>query len=607
MLTPQNGVMFLRRHTKLVGDADYTYWSLVKTVRTAKGPRHELVAHLGKLTPDEAHQAREWADLDALLDGSPPVQQLALGQPAPPPPAPLWRTVNVGGLRVEHVRQFGRVYLALALWRRLRLHTLLQELLPRGEEAVAWEATACVLTLARFCAQPSELSVAERWYADSALADLLGVPAGRINESRLYRGLDVLLKHKEAIGKHLLERYQSWFGVQFEFLIYDVTSTYFEGLAENNELAARGHSRDHRSDCKQVCIGLVVTPEGLPVAYEVFAGNRADVTTVAAMVELLEKKYGQAKRVWVMDRGMVSEANLTWLRERGALYLVGTPKSQLRQFEKALLAETDWHVVREGLEVKLVVAPDGTSTERYVLCRSQDRGAKEKAMLERQIARLREEWAKLEAALQNKPESEAGPVERRIGKWLGRYPAAAKLFTVSLRRDARGRVCGLVVKEQKEKLDWARHAHGAYLLRTNHAAADPAELWRWYVQLTQAEAAFRLDKSDLGLRPVFHQKAKRVQAHILVCFLALALWRVLEQWMASKGLGTCARQLLKELDELHSMDVVLPTDSGVELRLRVVAQPEKELAQLLAHLGLGLPQRPKILANVVPKNGSKKS
>jgi hypothetical protein len=227
-------------------------------------------------------------------------------------------------------------------------------------------------------------------------------------------------------------------------------------------------------------------------------------------------------------------------------------------------------------------------------------------MLARQITRLREEWAKLEAALQREPVSEAGPVERRIGKWLGRYPAAAKLFTVSVRRDAQGRVCGLEVREQQEKLDWARHAHGAYLLRTNHAAADPAELWRWYVQLTQAEAAFRVEKSDLGLRPVFHQKTKRVQAHILVCFLALALWRVLEQWMASKGLGTCARQLLKELDELHSMDVVLPTDSGVELRLRVVAQPEKELAQLLAHLGLGLPQRPKMVANVVPKNASKK-
>jgi transposase len=603
----QYAVMFLRRHTKLVGDCDYTYWSLVRTIRTAKGPRHELVAHLGKLTPTEAQQAREWSELDALLDGTPPAQQLPLGQPTPPPPAPLWRTVNIGGVRVERVRQFGRVYVALALWRRLRLHTLLQELLPAGEEAVRWELVGCVLTLARFCAQPSELAVAERWYADSALADLLGVPQARINETRLYRGLDVLLAHKEELGKHLLERYRSWFGTRFEFLIYDVTSTYFEGLAENNELAARGYSRDHRPDCKQVCIGLVVTPEGLPVAYEVFAGNRTDVTTVEAMVELLEKKDGQAQRVWVMDRGMVSEANLTWLRERGALYLVGTPKSQLRQFEKQLLDQAEWHTVREGLEVKLVVAAAGTSTERYVLCRSRERGAKERAMLDRQIARLRGEFAKLDAALQKQPVADAGPVERRIGKWLGRSTAAAKLFAVTLRRDAQQRVCGLDVREQKEKLEWARHAHGAYLLRTNHPAADPAELWRWYIQLTQAEAAFRVEKSDLGWRPVFHQKTERVQAHILVCFLALALWRTLEQWMASKGLGSCARQLLKELDKLHSMDVVLPTDTGVELRLRVVAQPEKELGQLLAHLGLGLPQRPKLVANVVPKTASQSS
>jgi transposase len=599
--------MFLRRHTKLVGEDDYTYWSLVQSIRTAKGSRHQVVAHLGKLTPEETQQAQEWSDLDALLDGRPPAQQLSLGAPPPPPSAPLWRTVDVSRVRVERVRQFGRVYLALALWRRLRLHTLLQELLPAGEEDVSWELVACILVIARFCAQPSELAVAERWYADSALADLLGVAEAKINETRLYRGLDVLLQHKEALGQHLLERYRSWFGTRFEFLIYDMTSTYFEGLAEKNDLAARGYSRDHRPDCKQVCIGLVVTPEGLPVAYEVFAGNRTDVTTVEAMVRLLEQKYGQAQRVWVMDRGMVSEANLAWLRQRGALYLVGTPKSQLRQFEKALLEEADWHTVREGLEVKWVSAPDGTSTERYVLCRSADRGAKERAMLDRQIARLRGELAKLDAALQKQPVAEAGPVERRIGKWLGRTPAAAKLFTVALRRDAQQRVCGLEVREQQEKLEWARQAHGAYLLRTNHPAAEPAELWRWYLQLTQAEAAFRVEKSDLGLRPVYHQKTARVQAHILVCFLALALWRTLEQWMASKGLGTCARPLLKELDELHAMEVVLPTDTGVELRLRVVAQPEKELAQLLAHLGLTLPKRPKILPNVVPKIGPKKS
>jgi transposase len=600
--------MFLRPHRKHVGDEDYTYWSLVKTVRTARGPRHQLVAHLGKLDDAEVRLARDWLDLEALLDGTTPsAMQLALGQPASPAPTPLWRTINVRGVRVERVRQFGRVYLALALWRRLRLHELLRDLLPLGEEEIGWDVVACILTVARFCAQPSELSVAERWYADTALADLLGVPAEKINDARLYRGLDVLLAHKDALSQHLLERYRSWFGVRFEFLIYDVTSTYFEGSAQNNEQAARGYSRDHRPDCQQVCLGLVVTPEGLPIAYEVFAGNRADVTTLEQIVKLLEDKYGQAQRVWVFDRGIVSEENLAWLRERDAQYLVGTPKSQLRRFEKALLDTADWHTVREGLEVKLVAAPDGVSTERYLLCRSTDRAAKERAMLDRQIERLRAEFQKIDTQLQQQPAADAGPIERRLGKWLGRSPAAEKLFAVKLKRDAQQRVCGLEVTQRSERLEWARHAHGAYLLRTNHAASEPAELWRWYIQLTQAEAAFRVEKSDLGLRPVFHQLAERVQAHSLVCFLALALWRTLEQWMVSKGLGTCARQLLKELDELHSMDVVLPTDTGVELRLRVVAKPEKELAQLLAHLGLGLPQRPKLVADVVPKNAPQSS
>jgi transposase len=593
--------MFLRRHRKRAGGEDYTYWSLVKTVRTAKGPRHQFVAHLGKLDAGETQFARDWSELNGLLDGRAATAQLRFDQSLPPPITPLWRTVDVHRVRVERVRQFGRVYLALALWRRLRFHELLPKLLPAGEEAVGWDLVACVLALARFCEQPSELAVAERWYADTALADLLGVAADQINESRLYRGLDVLLAHKDALSQHLLERYRSWFGVRFEFLIYDVTSTYFEGLAEKNTQAARGYSRDHRPDCKQVCIGLVVTPEGLPLAYEVFPGNRADVTTLAEIVRLLEEKYGQAQRVWVLDRGIVSEENLTWLRERGAFYLVGTPKSQLRRFERELLDQTDWQSVRVGLEVKLVAAPEGDTAERYVLCRSTDRAAKERAMLDRQLERLRSEWMKLDQRLHREPAVDLEQVGRQIGRWQGHYPAAAKVLRATLLKDAAGRACGLSIVEQRERLEWARHAHGAYLLRTNHAASEPAQFWQWYIQLTQAEAAFRVEKSDLGLRPVFHQKTHRVQAHILVCFLALALWRVLEQWMASKGLGHCARQLLKELDELHSMDVVLPTDTGVELRLRIVAKPEKELAQLLAHLGLELPQRPKLVADVVPK------
>ena len=602
--------MFLRRHRKHAGGEIYEYWSLVKTVRTAKGPRHETVAHLGKLDESTIQSTRGWSDLDGLLEGRPAATQLELGQPPPPPSPPLWRSVDLRGLRVERLRQFGRVYLGLALWRRLGLHTVLKKFLPAGAEEVGWDLVACVLTLGRFCAQPSELSLAERWYDDTALEDLLGVPLEQINEARLYRGLDALLPHKDALCGHLLEKYRDWFGVKFQFLLYDVTSSYVEGLAERNKKAARGYSRDSRPDCKQVCIGLVVTPEGLPIAYEVFAGNRADVTTLEEIVKLMEDKYGQAQRIWVLDRGIVSEENLAWLRSRGASYLVGTPKGQLRAHEAALLDEADWQVVQDGLKAKLVTVAEGQQTERFVLCRSQARAAKEGAMLEQKLERLRAELTKIDAGLQKRPSRKIQPLERRIGRWLGRYPAAAAVLTVELKKDAAGRACGLSVSEQSQKLKWAQLAHGAYMLRTNHQAGDAPQFWRWYIQLTQAEAAFRTAKSDLGLRPIFHQKTERVEAHILVCFLALALWRSLEQWLRAKSMGDCARQLLLELDELRSLDVVLPTVEGPEVRLRVVGRPEPLLAQLLAHLGLELPRTPKIveqLENVVPKNGLSKT
>jgi hypothetical protein len=262
------------------------------------------------------------------------------------------------------------------------------------------------------------------------------------------------------------------------------------------------------------------------------------------------------------------------------------------------------------LKVKLVTVGEGEKAERFVLCRSEARAAKETAMLQQKLDRLRAELQKIDVALAKRPTRQVEPVERRIGRWLGRYAAAGAILKVEVKKDEAGRACGVSVTEQSEKRKWAQHAHGAYLLRTNHAASDPVQFWRWYIELTQAEAAFRTSKSDLRLRPIFHQKTERVEAHILVCFLALALWRALEQWLRSKGLGDCARQLLLELDELRSLDVVLPTLEGPEVRLRVVARPEKLLAQLLAHLGLELPRTPKIiekLGNVVPKNGPSKT
>ena len=602
--------MFLRRKDKQARGVGYSYWHLCETVRTARGPRQRVVASLGKL--DEAQVAGlqgGWEDLPALLRGERPAgAPSSASLPGFEPPGAAtpaqWEQADVRNLRIERSRDFGESYLGLALWHRLRLDELLAELLPPGLETVAWSQVAALLTVARFCAQPSELGVAEHWYDTTALDDLLGVDTRLVNDARLYRALDQLGAHKEALCAHLMARYRQWFGVRFEFLLYDVTSTYFEGQAERNPQAQRGYSRDQRSDCKQVCLGLVCTPEGLPLSFEVFAGNRPDVTTVEDIVRTMEEKYGAAERIWVMDRGMVSEANLSFLRERKARYLVGTPKSWLRAHEATLLDKTEWHQVQAGLEVRLVEHPDGEPGERYVLCRSSARAEKERAMLQRQSDRLTAELVKIDAWLRRSPQNDHENVGRRIGRHLGKNPAAAAIIRAVVWRDEQGRASGLQITSELDAGQTAYRQKGAYLLRTNCEETDPVLLWRWYIQLTQAEAAFRTAKSDLGLRPVFHQKEDRVHAHILVCFLALALWRTLEQWMRAKGLGTCARQLVKQLAGIKSVDVVMPIRrAGVptELRLRVVTTPEPATAQLLAHLGLRLPKGTRFISDVVPK------
>jgi transposase len=413
--------------------------------------------------------------------------------------------------------------------------------------------------------------------------------------------------HKDELCEHLMKRYRDWFGVRFEFLLYDVTSTYFEGQALGNSKAARGYSRDQRSDCKQVCIGLVCTPDGLPLNYEVFAGNRADVSTVEDVVRKMEDRFGQAERVWVMDRGMVSEKNITFLRERKARYLVGTPKAELRHFEAQLAEKENWTQVQEGLEARLVAHPDGDGDEQYLLCRSQARSEKERAMLERQMTRLTDEMVKVDTSLRSRKQSNIEKTLLRIGKWLGRYPAAARLLEVSLKKDAKGNPIGLQLSCPVQRGSHKDLACGSYLLRTNCTETDPAKLWRWYIQLTQAEAAFRTAKSDIGLRPVYHQKTERVEAHLLVCFLSLALWRSLEMWMLGRGLGNNARKLINAVATIRSMDVVVPVKrehTCFDLRLRTVAKPDPDVANLLGHLGLKMPKGSKIIENVVEKTGA---
>ncbi len=596
--------MFLRKNRKRFSGEVYEYWTLCETVRTERGPRQRVVASLGKLTEEDIEAG--WEDLEALLDGQPVRgKQQRLGQAAAGQEERLgWELADLSSLRIERAREFGSVFLALALWRRLGLHELLSDLIEPGREEIAWSDVAAVLTIGKFCGQASELGIAENWYARTALEDLCGIPVESVNDDRLYRALDKVGAHKDRLCEHLMERYRDWFGVRFEFLLYDVTSTYFEGQALRNEKAARGYSRDSRGDCKQVCIGLVCTPEGLPLNYEVFAGNRTDVTTVEEIVAKMEDRFGQAERIWVMDRGMVSEKNIAFLRERQARYIVGTPKSQLRAFEAELTENENWIDVQNGVEARLVEHPDGDGSERFVLCRSNARAAKERAMLARQMDRLSDELLKVNRALRRRAQLDAGKVERRIGRWLGKYPAAAKWIEAELIRDGEDRACGLRLFCPLPEQGHPLLAKGAYLLRTNCTETDPAKIWRWYIQLTQAEAAFRSAKSDIGLRPVFHQKTERVEAHLLICFLSLALWRSLEMWMAGKGLGTRAAKLVEAVATIRSMDVVVPVKRGertINLRLRTVAKPDEDVAILLAHLGLHLPKGSKLVQNVVEK------
>jgi len=585
--------MYLRHTTVRKNGKTHTYWRLVRSVRVGRKVHQETVACLGELNAAGRVRARALA---AQILGR-PIQGELFGEPGLIPDTV---EVRVIGVRVERGRRFGDVWLGWQLWQALGLDGLLERLVPLGEEEVPWAAMAAVLVLARLAEPSSELHIAEDWFRQTALDDLLGIPVEKVNDDRLYRALDRLLPHKAALERHLRERLGNLFGLDYELLLYDVTSTYFEGEAKANRLARRGHSRDSRPECKQVCIGLVVTTGGMPLGYEVFACNRNDVTTVEEMVKAVEAKYGRAQRIWVMDRGMVSEENLEFLRSSGRRYIVGTPRSDLRHFERHLL-DGPWSAIREGLEVKLCPSPDGRET--FILCRSADRGEKEKAIRERFAGRILEGIRRLQRRLRRARKlASAADVSRQIGRLLERNRRASGLFDIRV-REAPERPSGLAVTWRRRKAwaAWAELSEGCYLLRSNVADWPPEDLWRAYIQLTHAEAALRITKSDLDLRPVWHQRAERVEAHILVCFLAYVLWKTLERWQSEAGLGDSPRTLLDELRRIQSTDVVLPTTDGRELYLRCVVRPDKAQAALLDRLGLCLPERvrpPRLLAQM---------
>ena len=589
--------MFLKRCERRKSGKKHTYWVLVESIRTPRGSRHRVVAYLGTLNRGEANG---WSQLGRTLGGKRRTRpEPSLFDPPqfdePDDEEPV--LVKLKDIRLERLRGFGDVWLGWGLWRLLELDALLDRVMPKGREEIPWPQMAAILTIARLCEPSSELHIEDTWYRGTALDDLLGVPFEKIHTDRLYAGLDQLLPHKDELERHLRQRLGDLFDLKYELLLYDITSTYFEGQCAANPLAKRGYSRDSRPDCLQVLIGLVVTEDGFPLGYEVFAGNRNDATTVDEMITAMERKYGRANRVWVMDRGMVSEENIARLHRSNASYIVGTPRAMLRRFERELTDRQDWHTVQEGVDVKRVSGPDGK--EVFILARSADRQAKERAMHERFLDRLENGLRKLESAMSTGHLRDEGLANRRLGRLLEKNWRAAGAFTVRIERlpQPEGKARLKIAWERNQSWsDWASIAEGCYILRSNLCNVDPITLWKRYIQLTEAEWAFRIAKDELQIRPVWHQKEDRVRAHILVCFLAYVLWKTLAGWMQRAGLGDAPRTLLEEFAKIKSGDVVLQARSQAAgpsrtIRLRCVPEPDAAQKVLLSRLGLTLPKR----------------
>jgi transposase len=591
--------MFLRPNHRSKDGKDHTYWSLVETVRTADGPRQKTLCYLGEL--NSSAQSR-WLRTVEVFNDQGEAQQLKLfpSHLAAPPDDPQVARVLVNRVRLERTRQFGACYLGLQLWKRLELDCFFEQAVDDDPADVPWSRVAALLAINRLCAPGSELAIEERWYPSTALDDLLTIEDGKINDSRLYRCLDRILPHKTKLERHLKQRYGELFEAEFDVLLYDLTSTYVEGAAEKNPMIRRGYSRDHRPDCEQMVIALIVNSEGFPFSYETFNGNRADVSTIETILRMVERKYGKARRIWVFDRGIVSEENLAAIRKRDGQYLVGTPRSQMKRFEADLL-KGGWVHVRPEVEVKQVAIPQGEET--YILCRTAGRKEKEKAIRKRFSTRMEDALRGLEKTIVAGRLKDRHKMERRLGKIQARHPSVNDLYEVSLRDTAEGVRLSWQMKDDRKS--WRESREGAYLLRTNIKAETAEDLWAKYMQLTEAEASFRALKSELSIRPLFHQLESRVKAHVMVAFLGYALWVTLKHLLkrraairpqpTASGVENAQpmspMKALALLSTLQSADIVLPTTDGREIRLRRIAEPTAEQKSLLHQLGLSLPDR----------------
>src|SRR5277367_3757572 len=589
--------MFLRSHGRKKDGKDHTYWSLVETVRTADGPRQKTLCYLGEL--NSSAQAR-WLTTVEVFNEQGETRQLKLfpSHVEPPPDDPQVARVLLNKVRLERTRQFGSCFLGLELWKRLELDRFFERSVDHESAEVPWSRVAALLAINRLCAPGSELAIEQRWYPSTALDDLLQIEEGKINDTRLYRCLDRILPHKTKLERHLKNRYGELFGAEFDVLLYDLTSTYVEGAAEKNPLVRRGYSRDHRPDCEQLVIALIVNNEGFPFSYETFDGNRTDVSTMETILRMVERKYGKARRIWVFDRGIVSEANLAAIRKRDGQYLTGTPRSQMKQFEAELLKE-DWTQVRPEVEIKKVAIPQGEET--YILCRTSGRQEKEKAIRNRFSNSMETALKGLDKAIATGRLKDRNKMERRLGKIQARHPQVNDLYDMALKDTAEGVRLFWEIKEDRK--NWRESREGAYLLRTNLQAESAEQLWTTYMQLTEAEASFRALKSELSVRPLFHQLEPRVKAHVMVAFLGYALWVTLKHLLkrrpglvpkpSASGVENAQpmspMRALALLSTLQSADIVLPTTDRREIRLRRITEPTVEQKSLLHQLGISLP------------------
>jgi transposase len=574
--------MYLKPHVRYKDGKRHIYFSLNESLRVSrKRVVQRTVLHLGELNTT---QVERWQRTIETVQEDGRRQQMRLftdreGQV--PVDAQDVAEVILSSLVVRRPRRFGDCWMGCKLWEELGLRAFWEEVLGKERGQVSWAKVVELLAVNRLCAPRSELFIHEKWFGQTAMDLLLDCDAAVAEKDRLYRALDRMVEHKAGLEQHLTDKWRDLFGASFDVLLYDLTSTYFEGAAEEVDKAARGYSRDHRPDCPQLVIAVVVTPEGFPLTYEVFDGNRADVTTLEQMLDVVEGKHGRARRVWVFDRGMVSEANLEKLRQRGGQYVVGTPRHRLEAFEKQLL-EGPWALINESVQVQLI--PEGQET--YVLARSVERAKKEEAMRWRQIRGLMRDLVRLRRSVRKGTLVDSDKVLMRLGRLSERWPRAWSYVEVTW-QDSK-----LTWHWDRDALRLAQHRDGAYLLRTNLTEHTPEALWKMYVQLTEAEAVFRALKGDLAIRPLWHWTSQRVEAHVMVAFLGYCLWLCLKQKLKAAGPALTPWQLLDQFGRLIQVEVWFKLKAGGAICLPRITQPEPAQALLLHQLGWVLPEQP---------------